>query len=87
MCWPAQPAKCCGMKLTEKSELNKPQMQITSGNSSRKVGQNYLQSLMKRILRICESVKAARGGHFDELKIQDFFFNLILFNVAQRDCI
>ncbi len=29
----------------------------------------YLQSLVERMLRICEAVIAAKGGHFDESKV------------------
>ena len=60
------------MNLIEKSELNKPQVQLTSGNSWRKARNNYLvylQSLMERMLRICEAVIVAKVSHFDESKI------------------
>ena len=29
----------------------------------------YLQSLVEKILRICEAVIATKGGHFDESKV------------------
>ena len=60
------------MNLTENSELNNPQVQLTSGNSSKKGGQNYLQflqSLVESIPRICEAVIEAKGGHFNESKV------------------
>ena len=38
------PIELCGMNLTEKSEINNSQVQLTSGNSCRKIGQNYLQT-------------------------------------------
>ena len=33
----------------------------------------YLQSFVERMPRIYEAVIAAKGGHFDESKVKDFF--------------
>ena len=42
----------------------------------------YLQSLVERMLRICEEVIVAKGGHFDDSKVYEiflfFWFNLYL---------
>ena len=61
------------MNLTKKSELNNPQVWLTFGNSYRKAGAKllsvYLQSLVERMLRICEAVIAAEGDNFDESKV------------------
>ena len=44
MSWLAQSMNWCDMNLTKKPELNNPQVQLTSGNSCRKAGKNYLWS-------------------------------------------
>ena len=72
------PLNQCGMNLTERSQINNQQMQLTSGNSCMKAGQNYLQStsiqsFADRMLRICEAVTAAKGSHFDESKVLKVF--------------
>ena len=36
----------------------------------------YLQSLLERMPRICEAVIAAKGVHFDELKVRNFLYLL-----------
>ena len=59
------PLNWCRMNLTKKSELNSSQVRLSSDNSCRKTGQNYLQSTFK-MPRICEAVIAPKGGHFDE---------------------
>ena len=44
-------------------------LQDNDPKHSCKLCQNYLQSLVVRMLRICEAVIAAKGGHFDESKV------------------
>ena len=74
MSWPAQsadinPLNWCGMNLTKNPELNNSQVQLTSGNSCKKVGKNlslfYLQYLVEIMPRVYEAVIAAKRGHFD----------------------
>ena len=78
------------MKLTEKSELNKPQVQLASGNSCGKAEQNYLQStssLWWKEYWKSEAVIAAKGSHFDESNVKEFFV-LLLFNLyLRKNCI
>ena len=50
----------------------------------------YLQSLVERMPRICETVIGAKGGHFDDLKVLRIFF-VFLFNLylmwLKKSCI
>ena len=83
------PLTWSGMNLTNKSQLNNLQVWLTSGNSCRKARQNYLQSLMERMQKICEAVIAAKGGDFDESKVEVFeifSFNLYLTEL-RKTCI
>ena len=57
------------MNGSEKSELNKPQVQLTSDTLERRLFSVYLQFLVERMPKICEVVIVAKGGHFDELKV------------------
>ena len=54
------------MNLTEKSELNYPQVWLTSSNFC-KTEQHY--PLVERMPRICEAVIAAKGSDFDESEV------------------
>ena len=70
--WTWIPLNWCGMILTEKSELNNPQVRFTSENSCRKAGKNYLQSLEKRMQRIFEAVIVAKEDHLMNHKFNFF---------------
>ena len=64
MSWLPQSADLNAIELM-RNELDrkvraKKKVQLTSGNSCRKAGQNYLQSLVERMHRICEALIAAK---------------------------
>ena len=66
------PLNRCEMNLTDKSELKQPTSatrlwQLLQESWAKLSSVN--QSSVKRMLRICEAVIAAKGGHFDELKV------------------
>ena len=64
------------MNLTEKSELNNPQEQLTSGNYSGKSGRTIFSLFPVFGGKNAETlaVLAAKGGHRDQSKVQEVFF-------------
>ena len=77
------------MNLSQKSELNNPQVQLTAGNFFRKRGQNYLRSIASlSMLKILEAVVAAKGVILMNQKFKKFFVFFLfqfVFIVSQED--
>ena len=78
------------MNLTNRSELNNLQVRLNLWQLLKKswaeLSSVYLQSLVERMPRVFEAVRATKGGHFDEAKdLKKFFLFFGLICIFQED--